>query len=149
MNEVFSSTSIEKQLSNRLPFWTVKQGELNRIIVFDSQSEKCAFINHVFSFAEQHHHHPTLWINHLKLALVYLPMTVMESQKKILFSQKKSITFLKINAMEWYMKNRWWIWSVTGVYLAYRILTSFYSKLLPFELKNYIITPPFFFKPKK
>jgi hypothetical protein len=26
--------------------------------------------------------------------------------------------------MEWYMKNRWWIWSVTGVYLAYRLLTS-------------------------
>lgn len=26
--------------------------------------------------------------------------------------------------MEWYMKNRWWIWSVTGVYLAYRIYMS-------------------------
>lgn len=26
--------------------------------------------------------------------------------------------------MEWYMKNRWWIWSITGVYLAYRLLTS-------------------------
>ena len=69
MNEVFSSTSIEKQLSNRLPFWTVKQGELNRIIVFDSQSEKCAFINRVFSIAEQHHHHPTLWINHLEISI--------------------------------------------------------------------------------
>ena len=27
--------------------------------------------------------------------------------------------------MEWYMKNRWWIWSVTGVYLVYRIYLSF------------------------
>ena len=30
------------------------------------------------------------------------------------------------NCMEWYMKNRWWIWSVTGVYLAYRIFFSIY-----------------------
>ena len=44
--------------------------------------------------------------------------------------------------MEWYMKNRWWIWSVTGVYLAYRILTSILPKLLPFELKI-ILLPPF------
>jgi hypothetical protein len=28
--------------------------------------------------------------------------------------------------MDWYMKNRWWIWSITGVYLAYRIITSIY-----------------------
>jgi hypothetical protein len=26
--------------------------------------------------------------------------------------------------MEWYIKNRWWIWGVTGVYLAYRIYLS-------------------------
>jgi hypothetical protein len=30
--------------------------------------------------------------------------------------------------MEWYVKNRWWIWSITGIYLGYRILTGiFYS----------------------
>lgn len=69
MNQVFSSALIEKQLLSRLPFWTVKQGELNRVIVFDSQSEKCVFINRVFSFAEQHHHHPTLWINHLEIRI--------------------------------------------------------------------------------
>jgi hypothetical protein len=28
--------------------------------------------------------------------------------------------------MEWYMKNRWWIWTVSGIYLAYRIFTSIY-----------------------
>jgi hypothetical protein len=27
---------------------------------------------------------------------------------------------------EWYMKNRWWIWTITGVYLAYRLATSLY-----------------------
>jgi len=26
--------------------------------------------------------------------------------------------------MEWYIKNRWWIWSLMGVYLAYRIYLS-------------------------
>ncbi len=26
--------------------------------------------------------------------------------------------------MEWYMKNRWWIWSITGVYLTYRIVLA-------------------------
>jgi len=26
--------------------------------------------------------------------------------------------------MEWYLKNRWWIWGVTAVYLAYRIYLS-------------------------
>jgi len=26
--------------------------------------------------------------------------------------------------MEWYLKNRWWIWTITGVYLAYRIYLS-------------------------
>ncbi len=26
--------------------------------------------------------------------------------------------------MDWYMKNRWWIWAITGVYLAYRIYLS-------------------------
>ncbi len=28
--------------------------------------------------------------------------------------------------MDWYMKNRWWIWTVTGVYLAYRIFVGIY-----------------------
>jgi len=28
--------------------------------------------------------------------------------------------------MEWYMKNRWWIWTITGIYLAYRIITGIY-----------------------
>ena len=31
---------------------------------------------------------------------------------------------LYISLVEWYMKNRWWIWGVTGVYLAYRIYLS-------------------------
>ncbi len=31
---------------------------------------------------------------------------------------------LYISNMEWYIKNRWWIWSVTGAYLAYRIYLS-------------------------
>jgi len=26
--------------------------------------------------------------------------------------------------MEWYIKNRWWIWAITAVYLAYRIYLS-------------------------
>ena len=26
--------------------------------------------------------------------------------------------------MEWYVKNRWWIWTITGLYLAYRIVTG-------------------------
>ena len=30
--------------------------------------------------------------------------------------------------MEWFIKNRWWIWSVTGVYLVYRLLTIYYYK---------------------
>jgi len=41
-----------------------------------------------------------------------------------------SIVIFRINlkqiSMKWYMKNRWWIWSVTGVYLAYRIIISIY-----------------------
>jgi hypothetical protein len=28
--------------------------------------------------------------------------------------------------MEWYMKNRWWVWTITGIYLAYRIITGLY-----------------------
>ena len=28
--------------------------------------------------------------------------------------------------MEWYVKNRWWIWSVTSTYLAYRIFVGIY-----------------------
>ena len=28
--------------------------------------------------------------------------------------------------MEWYMKNRWWIWTITGIYLAYRIIVGIY-----------------------
>ena len=28
--------------------------------------------------------------------------------------------------MEWYMKNRYWIWAVTGVYIAYRIFVGLY-----------------------
>jgi len=31
---------------------------------------------------------------------------------------------LYISYMEWYMINLWWIWAVTGVYLAYRIYLS-------------------------
>ena len=69
MNEVISGTSIEKQLSTRLPFWTVELGELNRIIVFDNPTEKSAFINRAFTIAEHHHHHPTLWINHLEIRI--------------------------------------------------------------------------------
>ena len=26
--------------------------------------------------------------------------------------------------MEWYIKNRWWIWTITAVYLLYRIYLS-------------------------
>jgi len=28
--------------------------------------------------------------------------------------------------MDWYMKNRWWIWTITGIYLAYRIIVGIY-----------------------
>jgi hypothetical protein len=28
--------------------------------------------------------------------------------------------------MDWYMKNRWWIWAVMAVYLAYRLFVSIY-----------------------
>lgn len=36
----------------------------------------------------------------------------------------KPIEKIYLREMEWYMKNRWWIWTVTAVYLAYRIFLS-------------------------
>ena len=36
------------------------------------------------------------------------------------------ISILNRKTMDWYMKNRWWIWTVTGVYLAYRIFVGIY-----------------------
>jgi hypothetical protein len=28
--------------------------------------------------------------------------------------------------MEWYLKNRWWVWSLSGVYLLYRFFITVY-----------------------
>jgi hypothetical protein len=38
--------------------------------------------------------------------------------------KKGLVTKLNLKTMEWYVKNRWWIWTITGVYLAYRIITG-------------------------
>ena len=40
---------------------------------------------------------------------------------KVIKNNNKS-SYIRI--MEWYIKNRWWIWGITGVYLAYRIFLS-------------------------
>ena len=46
--------------------------------------------------------------------------------KTNVFCLRKDLILLKKNCVEWYVKNRWWIWTITGIYLAYRILTGLY-----------------------
>ena len=74
--------------------------------------------------AEEHHHHPEINIDYNNVEISLTTKDSGEITEKILFSLKKLIYYLKNVNMEWYMKNRWWIWSVTGVYIAYRLYTS-------------------------
>ena len=46
--------------------------------------------------------------------------------KTNVFCLRKDLILLKNICVEWYVKNRWWIWTITGIYLAYRILTGLY-----------------------
>jgi len=41
-------------------------------------------------------------------------------------AEVESSILKKIKPMEWYLKNRWWVWSISGVYLIYRFIITLY-----------------------
>jgi len=54
------------------------------------------------------------------------PTTVLLQQTVFFVLKKEPVKTINIETMEWYVKNRWWIWSITGLYLGYRILTGIF-----------------------
>lgn len=61
--------ALAEKVNEKLPGWELINNTLHRNLSFKSASVSLAFTNRLATIAEQHHHHPSIFIDRLQLQI--------------------------------------------------------------------------------
>ena len=61
--------ALAEKVNEKLPGWELINNTLHRKLSFKSASVSLAFTNRLATIAEQHHHHPSIFIDRLQLQI--------------------------------------------------------------------------------